>query len=125
MLSLNIINSDSTLNSFNISGTKEFIGGEDIKLRMQLFQKDKGIRYIPDVAAVITLDLKLADETILVKTATFPFADDRSIIEINITDLESVDLISQTINVKINESGNITYAVLQFGLKRNKIVSGC
>lgn len=125
MLTLNILNNAATLNTFFVSGTKEFMAGEDVKLIMRLIQIDLNLRYIPVVGATITIDFKKSDDTILTKTATFPFADDRSIIQVDLTELESADLISQTLIVKLDEAGVTTFATLQSGLKRNKLSQGC
>lgn len=125
MLTLNVLNSDASLNSFKFIDTFNFIGGEDIKLVMRLFQTDEDIRYIPDTGATITLDFRKSDDTVLVKAATFPFADDRSIIEVNITALESADLITQNLVAKLDEGGSISYAILQTGFRRTSLTVGC
>jgi len=125
MITLQVLNSDSTLNSFFIYTNSSFIAGEDVLVRLRLLQVEKKIRYIPDIASTITFDLKKSDNTTLSKTATFPFADDRSIIEFTITAAESVDVISQTLVATIDEPAGISIAKLQYGLKKNVIDQGC
>lgn len=122
MLSLDIVSKNPTLNSFTLSKNLSFASGEDVKVTMRLFQSDMGIRYIPEAGATITIDLKKSDNTVLTKTCSFTFADDRSIIEFSLTAAESAMVISQNLVVKLVEgtSPNETtqFAILQYGLTR-------
>lgn len=118
MLSLDIVSKNPTLNSFSLSKNFAFASGEDVKVTMRLFQPDLGIRYVPDSGATITIDLKKSDNTVLTKTCSFTFADDRSIIEFSLTALESATIISQNLVVKIVDGGITQFAVLQYGLSR-------
>lgn len=92
---------------------------------MRLWQADKKIRYIPASDAVITVDLKKSDNTTLSKTCTFTFADDRSIIEFSLTDLETAALIGQNLIVKIVEGSETKFASLQFGLQKLILDGSC
>jgi len=119
MLKLKMLNSDATLNDFRDIGYLTFISGETLSVVMRIEQKAKNyIRYIPDAAATITIDLLKSDKTTITKTASFPFADDRSIIKFEISDSESPDIIGQDLKVKIVEGANISYAVLEKGIQR-------
>ena len=118
MLNLDIVSKNPSLNSFSLSKTLQFASGEDVKVTMRLFQADLGIRYVPDSAAVITIDLKKSDNTTLTKTCAFTFPDDRSIIEFSLSAAESATIISQNLVVKLVEGSNTQFAVLQYGLQR-------
>ncbi len=117
LLTLVALNEDATLNNWQVTGNARVVRGSDAKLILQLVQVDRKIRYIPDAAADITVDLLKTDGTTLSKTASFPFADDRSIIQIELTDTETADIISQNLIVTVDESGSISIAVLQGGLQ--------
>ena len=125
ILTLKVLNSDATLNSFEDIGNYEFVKGSTAVLKLQLFQPDKQIRYVPASGAVITVDFKKSDGTTLTKTATVPFADDRSIAQISLTALETADLISQNLVAKIDEAGVITYAILQGGFQLVSLTQNC
>lgn len=118
VLTLKVLNEDATLNNWqDLNGSAQVMRGSDAKLILQLSQVDRKIRYVPDVAAVITMDLINSDQTTLSKTATFPFADDRSIIQFVLSDTETALLISQNLIVNIVEGSNTSIAVLQLGFQ--------
>jgi len=125
MLTLQILNIDASLNSFLLSNSFVFVGGEDIDIFMRLFQPDELIRFIPDASAVIKFDFKKSDDSIITKTASNPFADDRSIIKVSLTALETVDIIGQDLIGKIDVSSKITIASLQKGLSKTVLGQGC
>lgn len=125
LLTLRVINEDATLNSYIVFKVFKFIAGSDISIIFELWQNDKQIRYIPSIADVITCDFLKSDGTVLTKTATYPFADDRSKIAFSLTDVESSAIISQNIVVKIQSGSNTTFAILQGGLQRVVPTQGC
>lgn len=117
-LTLKVLNEDATLNNWvDMGGSIQIVRGADAKLILQLVQVDRKIRYIPDVAAVITTTLLNSDGTTLAKTATFPFADDRSIIQFTLSDAETALLIGQNLIVNVQEGSNTSIAILQLGLQ--------
>lgn len=125
LLTLKVLNSDATLNNFMDIGAAKAIRGSDLKIVMQLIQVEKGIRYIPAVGATVDFTLKNSDNTTIVKSATFPFAEDRSIIQIELTDTETALLISQNLVGKLTEGTDISYALLQLGLQMVSLTQGC
>lgn len=125
ILSLKVLNEDAVLNSWIEIGSAKIIRGADAKIVLQLFQPAWRIRYIPDVATVITMDLLKSDGTTLTKTATFPLADDRSIIQFTLSDTETLTLISQNILVKMVLGADISFAMLQQGLQMVSTTSNC
>lgn len=125
MLTLRVLNSDASLNAFTYSSSASFMKGEDVTLLLMLWQPDKAIRYIPDSGAVITCDFMKSDGTVLTKTATQPFADDRSIIQFALSAVETATLISQNLVVKVVEGSETQFAVLQFGFQLVTLTQGC
>jgi hypothetical protein len=125
MLTLDIVSKSPQLNAFTLHNNFQFASGEDIKVTMRLFQPDLRIRYIPSAAAVITIDLKKSDGTVLTKTCAFTFADDRSIIDFSLSAAESSVVISQNLVVKIVDGSVTTLAVLQYGLTRSITDGSC
>ncbi len=125
MLSLKVLNSDATLNNFFELGTLQIVRGEDAKIILQLFQSQKKIRYISAAGATITASFLKSDGTTIDKTASLPFADDRSIIQFDLDETETAELISQNIMVDIEEGAILTKAFLQMGLQVINTSQGC
>lgn len=117
VLTLKVLNSDCSLNNFQDIGTFQLVRGSDAVLNLQLFQADRKIRYIPNSASTITLSLTKSDGTILSKTSSFPFADDRSIIQFSLTSSDTANLISQMLVVQVSEPSGNTFALLQNGFQ--------
>ena len=125
LFNLKSLNEDATLNNWMDIGAARIVRGADAKLILQIFQPDRKIRYILPAPTVVTVDFLKSDGTTLTKTATFPFADDRSIVEIDLTDTETLTLISQNILAKLNNVGDISFAMLQQGLQMVSTTSNC
>lgn len=126
LYSLKVLNPDATLNNFSDIGSARVYKGSDQVLMLQLFQTDRKIRFIPSNTAVITVDFLKSDNTTFTKTATFPFADDRSIFQINLLDTETPNLTTQNLIAKIVDGADISYAILQGGLQMVSLVAaGC
>jgi len=125
VLTLDVVSSNPQLNSHSLGKVFSFASGQTAKVILRLWQADKKIRYIPDQAAVITVDLKRSDNTILTKTCAFTFTDDRSIIEFELSELETSQIIGQNLVVKIVEGLDTKFAVLQFGLQKVILDGSC
>lgn len=125
ILTLDIVSANPQLNQHALNKVFQFASGQTAKVIMRLWQTDKKIRYIPDQAAVITVDLKRSDNTILTKTCTFTFTDDRSIIEFDLDAVETAALIGQNLIVKIIEGSDTKFASLQFGLQKLILDGSC
>ncbi len=125
ILDLEPINDDATLNAYSFISNFRFVPGDDVKLLMVIVQPDKKIRYVPESGATIEFDFLKSDGTNLLKTATFPFADDRSIIQVELTAVETATLISQNLIAKITETTGITRAWLQNGFQLVNITGEC
>lgn len=118
VLSLDIISDNPQLNTFSAKKNYVFASGETVTVVMRLWQSDLNIRYIPDAGATISVDLKKSDNTILTKTCSNPFADDRSIIQFSLSAAESAEVIGQNLVVKVTEGSDVHFAVLQYGLSK-------
>lgn len=111
ILSLHVLNEDATLNNFINIGSARAVKGSTAKLMLQLIQPDKKIRYIPSATSVITMDFVNSDTSQILKTASFPFVDDRSIVEFDLSSMDTVGIISQNLIVKITDAAPITPGV--------------
>ena len=118
MLTLEILSKNPQLNTFTVQKQQSFVSKETVRVVMRLMQSDLGIRYVPSLSAVITIDLKRSDNTTLTKTCTSTFADDRSVIEFSLTDVESETVIGQNLVVKVVDGSSVQFAVLQYGLAK-------
>lgn len=125
ILDLKVINSDATLNNFFYLEDIEFVPGTPLKFLIQVIRKDLPIRFIPEVGATITCDFLKSDGTTLTKSGSFKFADDRSILEFSLTDVETTLLIGQNITVTIEELASEHVAILKSGLKVAFKTGGC
>lgn len=118
LLTLKVLNEDASLNNWkDLGGSAQVVRGADAKLILQIFQVDRQIRYVPAADADISMDLLKSDGTTISKTASFPFADDRSIIEIDLDESETADLIGQNLILDIEEDDITSIAILQMGLQ--------
>lgn len=81
--------------------------GEEQSLYFQLVDLDKdGIRYMPEVGAVVVVTFPDLDQTVqAVKTAVNPFAEDRSIFRIDLTVLDIIA--SGNVKFQITEGSKV------------------
>jgi hypothetical protein len=123
-LSLNILNSDCTLNAFQIMSSASVVGGETAEVVMQLWQPSKKLRYVPAAGATFSVDLLRSDGTVLVKVPTLKFPDDdRSVLLLSLSASETAVLISQNLILKVTEGPNVSIAILQMGLQKVSLVN--
>lgn len=125
VLTLDVVSAQPSINSFSLGKVFQFASGQTAKVILRLWQSDKKIRYIPSETAQITVDLKQSDNTILQKTCSFTFVDDRSIIEFDLSDLETAAIIGQNLVVRIEEDSAVKFAVLPFGLQKVILDGSC
>lgn len=121
MLTLQVLDSDSELNTLIRRDQAQFVGGEDLTITLRLIQSEKDLRYIPSASASFEIELLKSDGTFITKSGTditTKFPDDRSVLEFQVSASESVDLISQDLIMKITESGSTKFAILRRGLLR-------
>lgn len=88
--------------------------GENISLYFQIVDKDReNIRYIPSVSATMQVVFPALDDTKVISVAaTFPFADDRSIMK--------VDLLS----TQVPSSGAVRFVLTESSIVKSFRVDG-
>lgn len=124
VLELKVLNSDAILNNFVEVGSVQFVQGTPLKLVMRMHQPQKDLRYVAEAGATLSIDFKLSDGTTLTKAGVFPFADDRSIVQFDLTGVETQTLISQNLLMTLTETAGDIAAVLQQGIQSVDI-DGC
>jgi hypothetical protein len=125
LLTFKVLNHDATLNNWGEIGSAKIVRGSAAKIVLQIFQPEKKIRYIPASGATLTVAFLNSDGTTLNKSATFAIADDRSIVEINLTASETATLISQNLIGTLTEGGVVTIILLQQGLQMLSTMDNC
>jgi hypothetical protein len=123
-LSLNVLNSDCSLNAFLVASSASIVGGETAEIVLQLWQPSKKMRYMPASGATFSMDLLKSDGTVLTKIPTLKFpSDDRSVLLLSLSAAETAVLISQNLILKVTEGSNISMAILQMGLQKVSLVN--
>lgn len=118
VLTLKVLNSDATLNNWeDQGGSAQVVRGADSSLILQFVQVDRGIRYIPASGATTSLALLNSDQSVLTLSGSFPFADDRSIVQFSISAAQTANLISQNLVVTLVEGLSTNIAVLPLALQ--------
>lgn len=115
-----MLNSTASLNSFSEVGSVDFIPDSDLTLVFQIFNPEAGIRYVPAAAAVVTVTFPTIDDSIDLPGA-FIDQGDRSLIKVEITADQSVDLTGGNITFTIDELGDgtkISKGYIQSALRR-------
>jgi len=105
MLSGTVLNSDATLNNFQVIDQLEIFRGEEINAQFRIENRQLEIRYIPDVGAVVTFTFNTSSGTID-KVATLN-TDDRSMATVNLSEAETAELLSGDIKFTVVE-GTVT-----------------
>lgn len=117
ILKIQMLNEDATLNNFQDIGSAQFAPGVALKLVMRLQQTQRDLRYVPDAAATFSMDFLLSDNTTLTKVPTFLDAGDRSLLVVELTDVETELLIGQNLVVEVTEPGGVSVASLPQALQ--------
>lgn len=128
MIQAKLLNSNATLNDYSYLATISFIPGENVTVAFQIFDEQKGIRYIPPVAATITCTLIDVDGNNIDIDASKIDADDRSMWKIAISQSQSEDIVGMNIEGKLDVNGDgtlIYYFLLQNVLIRTNLSGDC
>lgn len=128
MVKAKLLNSDASLNDFRVVGSVEFIPGENLTIALQIFLAEKGIRYIPPVAAEMQLTFINSDDTELEKDAAVIDADDRSMWKVVLSQAETELLQGQNIEgvLDVNGDGTLVYKFLLANvLQRVNLAGDC
>ena len=127
MLGAKLLNESASLNEFSYLDTLEFVPGASIHMVIRLWKTELKDRLIPDGSASVKLTFNKTDGTQLEKTATVVDAGDRSILSVDITDVESEDLVGGNVLVTLDELGDgtkIKKTVIQSALSKI-VLDGC
>lgn len=128
MISAKLLNSNASLNDYLYVGQVEFIPGENVTVAFQIFLTELGIRYIPPVAATITLTFIDSDGNDLDIAATKIDPDDRSMWKVAISQVQSETLSGQNIIGKLDVNGDATviyYFLIANGIVRINLSGDC
>ena len=116
MITARLLNQDARLNDYQQIGGISYVNGDTIRVVIQLFNDELGVRHIPILAATVSLGVNFSDGTIQ-DTATnsnnIPMtvldADDRSIWMVDIVTNDAGANLSPTLASKTLVGGNITF----------------
>lgn len=107
-ISTKAITTYNSVNSFNYGNQWAIRAGEPNTLYFQLIDIDQvGLRYIPSLGAVISVTFPSIDDSkIITVTATAADAADRSLLKIDLTELQSP------------YSGNVSFSITEGSITR-------
>lgn len=128
MISAKLLNSDATLNDFTFVGEIAFFPGENVRISLQIQLTEKKIRYIPPVAATLTLTFLDKEGEEIVKTAAVINADDRSMWVVVLSQAESEVLQGQNIvgTLDVNGDASVVYKFLMANvIQRTNLAGDC
>jgi len=129
MISAKLLNSTASLNDFSYLSTISFIPGENVTVAFQIFDDQKGIRFVPPSAATITCTLIDVDGNDVEIAATkIADPDDRSMWKILISQDQSEDIVGMNIEGELDVNGDgtlIYYFLMQNVLIRTNLSGDC
>ena len=102
MLSGKVLNSGASLNSYKEIKSLDFIVGEDLTLKILLYNTSEGIRYIPKDDSVITLIFNKGNSGRLEKIAV-KNPDDRSMLTVILSGEDTLDLVGGNIKIELKD----------------------
>jgi hypothetical protein len=128
MISAKLLNSEASLNDYFFIESINFVPGENVTVNLQIYLNEKSIRYIPPVAATMTLTFIDSTGADVDKTATVIDADDRSMWTASVSQVESATLSGQNIEVTldVNGDGTVIYkTIILNAFIRNNLAGDC
>jgi hypothetical protein len=108
MLTAKILNSAASLNNFKEIASLEFILGEELNLVFRLQDPQFNLRHVPPVTAIVKVTFNNIDGTTLEKTATEVDSGDRSMQTVNLTELETENILGGNISFQVDVLGDGT-----------------
>ncbi len=116
MLKAEILNSDASLNNFEVINTLEYIAGSSFTIFLQLVQPQRdSLRYMTAGAATLTLNLPKKDGTTL-DLAMTAMMGDSSIWSCDVTALDSAELASGNASFELIEGATTTLGYIENAL---------
>ena len=108
MITARLLNSEAQLNNYKIVGGVTFVNEDTIRIVLQLYNDEFGIRHIPSSAATVSLRVNCSDGTSeTITMLNTGFTDDRSIW---FADINTSDVAKDSTN-KMLVGGNITFTI--------------
>lgn len=117
MLIADVLNSEATLNNFDVVKTVDFIAGYTFRLviRLKQPQHPTKLRYVAASGATLTASLPKKNGNSLQLSMT-PLPDDRSIWSVTVSDTDSEDLMSGNFTFVLTEGSAVTSGWVENGL---------
>lgn len=129
MLNIQMINTQATLNAYQVISSQAYIPGETVNLNFQFINPDYSIRYIPGTAATCTVTFQTTDGTELVKSAAMLFnPDDRSIWQVVLSPSDSTVVIGNNFLATLDVTGdgsNVQQAIANNVLSKTLFEGDC
>lgn len=128
MIKAKLLNSGASLNDFFFMDSLDFVPGENLTICIQIFDAQKNIRYIPPLAAELTMTFVNADGDEFDKVAAVVSADDRSMWKVSLSQVETATLAGQNIEISLDVEGDATVilkAVIANGVIRINLAGDC
>ena len=101
-----MLNSGATVNNFIEIGALEFIPGEELTVKVRIYDDQLNIRYIPVATNVTTFTLNNTSSTFT--TVGTHETDDRSIISFSLTEAQTSTLLGGNITFELDLLGDGT-----------------
>lgn len=128
MLKAKLLNSEASLNDYIEVNAINFIPGENVTVAVHLYDAERGIRYIPPLAATLTMTFIDKDSAEILKDAAVIDADDRSMWSVDLSQSETEVLAGQNIILELDVNGDgtvILKALIANGIIRNNLSGDC
>ena len=130
MITARLLNQDASLNNYQQIGGISFVNGDTIRVAIQLFNEELGVRHIPSSAATVMLGVNFSDNTFatispnsstadsnllpMVNTAVSPatsFDSDRSIWYVDIITNNAGAALATPLTGKTLVGGNVIFVL--------------
>lgn len=118
MLLAHVLNSDATLNSFDVLGTLEFIPGGEYELFIRLYQpqREDELRYIPLTGATLEAYFPQSGGLDALEIAFTSLTDDRSIWHATLSETDTANLLGGNFTFDLVEGAKTTKGLVRGGL---------
>lgn len=128
MIQAKLLNSNASLNDFFTLEAVQFIPGENLTLAIQIFDVQKGNRYIPPAGATMTMTFVDSNSTLFTRAAAVIDANDRSMWKASLSQADTATLAGQNIIVILDVNGDgtiISKSLIENGVIRINLSGDC
>ena len=126
MLNAKILNSQASLNNFNVLGSLDFMLGDAFTMAFRLFDPQLKDRFVPPNTAIVTLTFNNLDTTTFTKVATVIDALDNSMLKVALSSTDTAQLLGGNVKFTVDLLGDGTQILN--GLMYNplrKVITDC